>query len=291
MLERHPVLKRALANEYQAILAAAATALAVATVSPWPFLLLLGGEFVVMPFLFERLKRRLEIEKKYAAREVETLSQAERYEQLSPTARGRYEGLKRLAARIQGNYGGLSAASQGIVAEYTDKFEAILATCLRRLWLLEKYDGLIHAFEPDDVKKEIEQLKAALEHTDTAPRVKEAWSQNLSIKQKLLAAAERNVANRAALLAELDSLESLFQLLLQKSLAATDANAFSAELDDILSQAELDAQSVQEMEQLLGSIPELQSVPSVSQAVRKPLVSMASPPPPRGMRQGGKGRS
>jgi hypothetical protein len=292
VLERYPVLQRAVANQYQAILAAAATALSVATLSPLPLLLLLGGEFVVMPFMFERLKRRLEIEKKYAARQVETLSQAQRYEQLLPESKARFDALQRVSRRIRGNYQGLSAASQGILAEYNDKFEAILATCLRRLWLVQKYDAMIQDFDSDHVKAEIAKLEASLAERDVAPRVKEAWQQNLAIKQKLLEAVERNVANRTALSAELDSLDSLFELLLQKSLAATDARAFSAEMDDILSQAELDAASVQEMEQLLGAMPELATVPSVSDAVKRPLVSPTlSPPPPRPRaREGGKGK-
>jgi len=291
LLDQYPVLKRAVANQYQVILAAAAAALSVATVSPLPFLLLLGGEFVVMPFLFERLKRRLEIEKKYAAREVETLSQAERYEQLAPDSRGRFDALKRLCRQIQGNYGGLSAASQGIMAEYSDKFDAILATCLRRLWLTQKYEQMIRAFDSVKVKAEIDKLKGALAVKDVAPRVREAWEQNLAIKEKLLAAVERNVASRTALLAELDSLESLFQLLLQKSLAATDAQAFSAEMDDILSQAELDAASVQEMEQILGAMPELASVPTISDRVKQPMVPIPRLPPlPKGLREGGKGK-
>lgn len=291
MLDRHPVLKRALANQYQAILAAAATALSVATVSPLPLLLLLGSEFVVMPFLFERLKRRLEIEKKYAARQVESLSQADRYEQLAPDSRTRFDGLRRLCRQIQGNYGGLSAASQGIMAEYTDKFDAILATCLRRLWLSQKYEQMIRAFDGVRAKAEIDKLQGALAVKDVAPRIREAWQQNLAIKQKLLAAVDRNVANRTALLAELDSLESLFQLLLQKSLAATDAQAFSAEMDDILAQAELDAASVQEMEQLLGAMPELSSIPTISEQVRRPIVPVSNLPfLPKGMREGGKGK-
>ena len=291
MLEQYPVLKRAVANQYQVILAAAATALSVATLSPLPFLLLLGGEFVAMPFMFERLKRRLEIEKKFAARQVETLSQAERYDQLSQEGKSRFDALRRLCRQIQGNYKGLSTASQGIMAEYGDKFDAILATCLRRLWLTQKYEQLIRAFDGSRVGDEITKLKGALAVKDIAPRVKEAWEQNLAIKEKLLAAVDRNVANRTALLAELDSLESLFQLLLQKSLAATDAQAFSAEMDDILQQAELDAASVQEMEQLLGSMPEMTGIPSVSDAVKEPMVAMSTPPPlPRGLRQGGKGR-
>jgi len=290
VLESHPILRRAIVNEYQVILASAAAALSVMTVSPLPLLLLLGGEFVAMPFLFDRLKRRLEIEKKFAARETETLSQAERYEQLSPESKVRYDGLKRLCRQIQGNYRGLSPASQGIMAEYGDKFDAILATCLRRLWLAQKYEQLVKAFDSAKVQGEIDKLKASLARQDVEDRVREAWEQNLAIKEKLLSAVEKNVANRTALLAELDSLESLFQLLLQKSLAATDAQAFSAEMDDILAQAELDAKSVQEMEQLLGSMPELAGVPSISDAVKEPLVPVSNVPMPRGMRQGGKGR-
>ena len=158
------------------------------------------------------------------------------------------------------------------IAEYNDKFEAILATCLRRLWLVRKYDSMIRAFDADKVKAETEKLRAALAAEGLAPRVAEAWKQNLEIKEKLLAAVDRNIANREALLAELDSLESLFQLLLQKSLAATDAQAFSQEMDDLLSQADQDAASVQEMEQLLGSMPELAGVPAVSDEVGRSLV-------------------
>jgi hypothetical protein len=274
VLEKHPVLKRALANQYQVILVAAAAALSVATISPLPFLVLLGAEFMVMPFMFERLKKRLEIEKKYAARQSESLSQNERYDQLHPDQKLRYDSLKKLCRQIQGNYQGLTTASQSILAEYNDKFEAILATCLRRLWLVRKYDSMIRAFDADKVKAETGKLKAALaaEGEGLAPRVAEAWKQNLEIKEKLLAAVDRNIANREALLAELDSLESLFQLLLQKSLAATDAQAFSQEMDDLLSQADQDAASVQEMEQLLGSMPELGGVHAVSDEVGRPLM-------------------
>jgi hypothetical protein len=289
VLDRHPVLKRAVANQYQAILAAAAAALSLATVSPLPLLLLLGGEFVTMPFLFERLRRRLEIEKKFAARQVESLSQTERYDQLSPEARGRFDALRRLCRQIQENYGGLSAASRGILAEYNDKFDAILATCLRRLWLVQKYSLMIRAFDAEKVKSEVGKLKESLEAPVVSPRVKEAWEQNLAIKEKLLSAVERNVANRTALLAELDSLESLFQLLLQKSLAATDAQAFSVEMDDILAQAEVDAASVQEMEQLLGAMPELAGAPTLSEAIRHP-VSANPDLLPRRSPEGGKGK-
>ena len=74
-LDRHPVLKAAFVNQYQVVLAAAATALSVATMSPLPWILLVGGNLVALPFTLERLKRRLEIEKKFAERQTEEMSQ------------------------------------------------------------------------------------------------------------------------------------------------------------------------------------------------------------------------
>ena len=110
-----------------------AATLAVATISPLPFLLLLGGEFMVMPFMFERLKRRLEIEKKYAAREAVEMSQDQQLAALPAAARGRLQRLQQLCERIQANYKGLSPASQGVMADQAAKFDAVLASFLRRL--------------------------------------------------------------------------------------------------------------------------------------------------------------
>lgn len=283
MLDSHPVLKRALLHQYQLILAAGAATAAVALMSPLPLLLLVGGELLSMPFLIERIQRRLEIEKKFAARQVVTLSQEQRYQQLSPEARVRFGKVKRLCEQIQDNYKALSAESQGVLAEQVEKFGAIQATALRRLWLAQKYEQMIRSFDAIQVRKEIESLQGQLTATDVKQRIREAWQQNLSLKQKLLESGDRNVLNRTALLAELDSLESLLQLLLQKSVAATDAETFSSELDNILSQAEADAASVQEMEQLMGSMPEMQA-PTISEK----LEDQATKAPLPFLRQGGR---
>ena len=262
------VLKRAAFNQYQIILAMAAAALSVATVSPFPLLILLGGEMLAMPFLLERIQKRLEIEKKYAARQMETLSQEQRYEQLGLEAKARFGQMRRLCDQIKEHYLGLSAESQGILVDQASKFDSILATSLRRLWLVQKYDQLVRAFDPLKVKQETDKLRHQLSNKALQSRVREALEQNLEIKEKLLDTVERNNQNRTALLAELDSVESLLQLLLQKSIAATDASAFSADLDDILSQAEADAASVEEMEALMGSMPELTSQTTLSERVR-----------------------
>jgi hypothetical protein len=242
--------------------------------SPLPVILLLGAEMMVMPFLFERLKRRIEIEKKYAGRQFETISVDDQLKELPPASRERFERLRRLCDRIQQNYRGLSPESQGVLAEQSAKFEAILASCLRRLWLLKKYEELTAGFPESQIEAEIRKLRDEVETSNANARVREARQQNLQIKEKLLETVRRNAVSRTALQAELDSLESLLQLLYQKSVATTDAEAFSLEIDDVLAQAEIDAASVQEMEQLLGAMPDRAA--SVSDAIRRPLAADAA---------------
>jgi len=281
-LERHPVFKRAVVNQYQAILLGGAAAFSALTLSPLPLFLLAGVELMAAPFLLERLRRRVEIEKKHAARQVEEMSLEERYAELQPQARERFDRLQELCRRIERNYEGLSRESRVLLAEQAQKFQAILASCLRRMWLLRKYDEMSAHFDEPATRAETKKLAAALQDRSLDGRLREAWQKNLEIKAKLLQTVERNKTSREALVAELDSLEALLQLLLQKSVAATDAVAFSAEIDDVLAQAEADAASVQEMEQLLGSIPELVQPTLGERLRREPLAQAPAPPAGRG---------
>lgn len=280
-LDQHPALKKAIANQYQAILVAGAIGFSALTLSPLPLMLLAGAELMAMPFLVERLKRRLEIEKKYAARDAHSMTQQQQYAALPPDLKNRFERLRALVARIQGNYKGLSVASQSIVAEQSEKFDVLLASCLRRFWLLFKYEEMGAAVHEGRIAAEIEEIQAAVQQGTLDPRVREAYQKNLQIKEELLRAARKNLANREALVADIDSLETLLQLLLQKSIAATDASAFSTEIDDVLAQVQADAASVEEMERLFGSFPDFEGRPKLA----LPQLKVAPPPPPPPARQ------
>lgn len=288
LLTRYPALKAAVANQYQAILAAGAVGFSVLMLSPLPLLLFAGVELMVMPMMVDRIRRRLEIEKKYADRSAVEMSQKEQWDALPAAHRARFERLRQLVGKVQANYKGLSVASQGIVAEQEAKFDVILAACLKRLWLLQKYDEMQSAFDEQQVENEIAQLRAALAvpagQSDLEPRVREAIEKNLEIKEQLIGATKQNVANRRALDAEIDSLESLLQLLFQKSVAATDAAAFTLEIDDVLNQVQADAASVEEMERMLGSLPDLDNRPRLSPQIKQGFPP--SPPPPQRVREG-----
>jgi hypothetical protein len=280
-LDRHPALAKAVVNQYQAILLAGAAAFSAVTLSPLPLLLFAGAELMVLPFLVERFKRRLAIEKKHASRQAVALTQEQQYEALTRTAQARFARLRELCQRVQQNYSGLSPESQRLIADQAAKFETVLASCLKRLWLLQKHDEMAEHTERDEVERAIAAAERQLAEGGLAPRVREALEQQLEIRRELARALERNAATREALAAELDSLEALLQLLLQKSVAATDATAFSAEIDDVLQHIEADAASVQEMETLLATLAPASAAadgPRLAPRLRQP----AAGPPPRG---------
>ncbi len=278
--ERHPALKRAIANQYQAILVLGAVGFAGVLASPLPLLLWAGLQMMTLPFLVERAKRRLEIERKYADRQVATLSQEEQFGALPGASRARFQRLQELCRSIQANYRGLSPASQGLLAEQAAKFDAMLAAILRRLWLLQKYDEIAAGSDHGKVGQEIARLNRQLADQELAPRVREALQKNLEIQQELLRALDKNEQSREALAAEIDSFASLLELLRQKSVAATDATAFSAEIDDVLAQVEADAASVEELERMLGGMPEAESPTPLSPKLKLPLTAPPPPPPP-----------
>ncbi|HJX27140.1 MAG TPA: hypothetical protein VJ885_04455 [Thermoanaerobaculia bacterium] len=286
-LDRYPVLKKAVANQYQAILVAGAVGFSALTLSPLPLVALAGLELMAMPFLLERLKRRLDIEKKHAERQHQAMSQEQRFEALSPNARNRFVRLRQLCQKIQANYRGLSQASQNIIADQESKFDVILASCLHRLWLVQKYDEMIGGFNEKQEQGEIERVKEALAAQGLEPRVRDALEKNLQIRERLFQSVKDNVSSRTALLAELDSLEALLQLLLQKSVAATDALAFSSEIDDVLAQSEADAASIREMEQMLGEVPEMGATDILSEKLKQAMPTPVPPPlPPQRKKEG-----
>lgn len=286
-LDRYPVLKKAIANQYQAILVAGAVGFSALTLSPLPLIALAGLELMAMPFLLERLKRRMEIEKKHAERQHQAMSQEQRFEALSPQAKNRFVRLRQLCQKIQANYRGLSQASQNIIADQESKFDVILASCLHRLWLVQKYDEMIGVFNEKQEQSEIDRVREALTAPELEPRVREALEKNLQIRERLFQSVKENISSRAALVAELDSLEALLQLLLQKSVAATDALAFSSEIDDVLAQSEADAASIREMEQMLGEVPEMGASEVLSEKLKQALPTPVPPPlPPQRKKEG-----
>jgi phage shock protein A len=104
-----------------------------------------------------------------------------------------------------------------------------------------------------EIQNDIETLELELEQQDLPDRARAALQKNLELKRKLLASLSAVDDSVKTLHTELDSMESLLEVLHQNSIALRDPQAISEELDSIVRQAEDSERVVREMESLLRS--------------------------------------
>src|SRR6185295_2734016 len=82
-------------------------------------------------------------------------------------------------------------------------------------------------------------------------RAMAALQKNLELKRRLLASLAQVSGTVKTLMTELDSIESLLEVLHQNSISLRDPQAISEELDTIVRQSEDSERIVREMESLL----------------------------------------
>jgi DNA repair exonuclease SbcCD ATPase subunit len=82
-------------------------------------------------------------------------------------------------------------------------------------------------------------------------RARAALQKNLELKQRLLKSYSEAGGNMKALETELDSMQSLLEVLHQNSLSLRDPQAISDELDTIVRQSEASERAVREFEAML----------------------------------------
>lgn len=257
------ILKDAIANQYQAILAGGAIVASVAGLSPLPFLIWLGAEMVLLPLIDTPPIRRWLMRRKRAAdREVAIVRRGEIVEALDVSRREAYRGLELLCRKIEANYRGISGVSQFYIREQQEKMNSILNGCLQRFVALSKYEAFQHQRRDErELQNEIKLIEKSLNEPGNSERVKSALAKNLQLKKSLLSSQGEASQTQIALAAELDSLSSLLELLHQKSLSIRDPQEISNELDAIVTQVSDTDQSIREMEALMAAGSDKLSAP------------------------------
>jgi hypothetical protein len=104
-----------------------------------------------------------------------------------------------------------------------------------------------------DIEEEIGVLEQELADPDLTGRATAALKKNLELKRRLLASLSEVGGTVKALYTELDSIESLLEVLHQNSISLRDPQAISEELDAIVRQSEDSDRVVREMESMLRS--------------------------------------
>jgi hypothetical protein len=248
------ILRELLFNQYQAIVLGGAALASLITVNPLPLLVWLGSEMVLLPILDSGPLRRLVARRKLAnARAAATAERTRLVGALSPPHARRYAAMEELCRLIEANYQSLTGISQVYLSEQRRKLDLILQGYVQRLMALQRYEKMPTSRNSRDIEEEIEVLEQELADPDLNERAAAALKKNLELKQRLLESLSEVGGTVKALYTELDSMESLLEVLHQNSISLRDPQAISAELDAIVRQSEESDRVVREMEALLRS--------------------------------------
>ena len=278
------ILRELIFNQYQAILAGGAAVASVLTLNPLPLLVWLGSELVLLPVLDSGPLRRLVARRKLALARADAEAERSRVRaSLTPEHAERYEAMDNLCKLIEANYQSLTGISQAYLYEQRQKLDVILQSGLSRLMALQRYERMPATRDPREIEEEIAHLQRELEQEDLPERAAAALTKNLELKQTLLASVSRVDDTVRTLLTELDSMESLLELLHQNSISLRDPQAISSELDTIVRQSEESERIVREMEALLRT--DTVGLPFEAAGAARPQVestATAQPRQPRG---------
>jgi hypothetical protein len=246
------ILRELIVNQYQAIVAGGAALASLITLNPLPLLFLLGTELVLLPILdsgpLRRLVARRRRELAHAGAQA---ARALLIAELSPPSAKRYAAMEGLCELIEGNYQSLTGISQAYLSEQRGKLDTILLGYLNRLMAIQRYERLPARRTAEDVQDEIDAIERELAASTLPERAAAALTKNLELKRKLLASLSEVDGTVKALVAELDSIESLLEVLHQNSISLRDPQAISEDLDTIVRQSEDSERIVREMEALL----------------------------------------
>ena len=246
------ILRELIVNQYQAIVLGGAALASLVTVNPLPLLVWLGSEMVLLPILDSGPLRRLVARRKLAnARAQANAERSRLVGALTPQQAKRYAGMEELCRLIEANYQSLTGISQVYLSEQRRKLDVILQGYVQRLMALQRYEKMPMTRNSRDIEEEIEGLEQELADPSLNERAASALKKNLELKRRLLDSLSEVGGTVKALFTELDSMESLLEVLHQNSISLRDPQAISQELDAIVRQSEESDRIVREMETLL----------------------------------------
>jgi len=246
------ILRELIFNQYQAIVLGGTALVSLVALNPLPLLIWLGSELVLLPILDSGpLRRLVNKRKRDIARARAGEQRARIIADLTPVHARRYAAVEEMCKRIEANYQGLSGISQAYLSEQRAKLDMILTGCLTRLTALQRYQKMPPRRGKAEIEREIAGLEAELGQADVPERAAAALRKNLELKRRLLGSLDQADDTIRTLQTEIDSMESLVEVLHHNSMSLRDPQAISEELDTIVRQSEDSDRIVREMEALL----------------------------------------
>lgn len=246
------ILRELIFNQYQAIVLGGTALVSLIALNPLPLLIWFGSELVLLPILDSGpLRRLVNRRKREQARAQAEAARSRIVGELSAPHAKRYVALVDLCGQIEANYQSLTGISQAYLAEQRGKLDMILSGALHRLHALQRYQRTPARRSHDEIAREIADLEAELKQPGVPERAAAALQKNLELKRRLQASVAQVGDTVRTLETEIDSIESLVEVLHQNSMSLRDPQAISEELDSIVRHSEDSEKIVREMEALL----------------------------------------
>ncbi len=246
------ILRELIVNQYQAIVLGGTALVSLIALNPLPLLFLVGTELVLLPILDSGpLRRRVARRRLELARADAAARRSAFIADLTPPSAKRFEAMEHLCRLIETNYQSLTGISQAYLSEQRGKLDTILQGYLNRLMAVQRYERLPARRTTADVEEEIALLEQELAEPGVPERAVAALKKNVELKRRLLASLSEVDGTVKALVTELDSIESLLEVLHQNSISLRDPQAISEDLDAIVRQSEDSERIVREVESML----------------------------------------
>ena len=131
------------------------------------------------------------------------------------------------AALIETNYQSLTGISQAYLGEQRGKLDTILQGYLNRLMAVQRYERLPAGPHDRRGGRRRSTCSSGAGRARSAERAAAALKKNLELKRKLLTSISEVGGTVKALVTELDSIESLLEMLHQNSISLRDPQAIS----------------------------------------------------------------
>lgn len=229
---------------------------AVAGVLFNPGYLMLGGalEIVYLWLLSTnpRFHRVVLSEKNASLRRIDEDKKGRLLEALPRLDRQRYEGLAAIRRGVFDSWQGRDPVTQSILQPSVEKLDYLLEAFLRTQATLNLITDHLLSSEKPKIQKQVKGLEGELAG-ELAPKLRQLKSQNLELLKQRLVRLDKLEEDTAAVRTQLDTIESAIKFIADQSVALTDPQQITDQIDRVVVEVGETEKSIQDVELFLGT--------------------------------------
>ena len=202
---------------------------------------------------FQRLVRA-----QHAKERAKPPTQKEIYLRLTKFSQRRYARLRKIEKEIESNYRKLSYASQGLLDSHLKKIDGLIESYIKLLYQKERYEDSLRNGAEKEISRDIKSVRDEIDSSSSA-RVRAIKERRLRILEQRLNRFKKSKENQEIIEEQLATIEDVIKYIHEQSLTLRDPEAITFQLDTLLNEVEETEASVEEMEELFVSSPDLLS--------------------------------